>query len=235
VRIYIPKDAVISPDQEVKTSEDFKIIDSKQELPPGEKIIMNIAYSLPGNWLNENKTYNFKYIKQSGIYDESLIESYRVPIQYTFQKFSGKNAIIHENVCSNKQFPFKDIEHNFKIVKSDFGPRIISHELVNPNTVEIRFNEPVHFSNNNGKKNLKFYHKTDKNSYKIDSIRWKGDNTILHIEINELPQKEEEFYVIEISNIKNEIGKPLCESPRKASVVYRSKFFRKQDSRDLNP
>ena len=37
-------------------------------LHPKEKIVMNIAYSLPGNWLNENKTYNFKYIKQSGIY-----------------------------------------------------------------------------------------------------------------------------------------------------------------------
>ena len=214
VRIYIPKNAVTPAEQVVKTIGDFKIIDSKQVLPPGEKIVMNVAYTLPGNWLSETNAYNFKYIKQSGIYDETLVESYTLPIQYTFKNLKEKNAIIHENVCSNKQFPSKDIEYNFNIIKSEFGPRIISHELVKHDTVQIRFNEPVDIS-----KNINFYHKKDKKTYEVKEIEWLRDRTILQFEIKSLPQKEDEFYIVELDN-------PATESRRTVTVVYRSKFFK---------
>jgi len=224
VRFYIPIKACNISEKNIHIKNKFKILDRKLFINPGEKTITEFEYTLKGDWLNNNE-YKFKYIKQSGVYDEIMLETYNIPIQYKFNNMSFKNALIHENACSLNYNPEKNIEYSFKINKNSFGPRVLLHDFIGPQRVAVKFSEPVRFSNHKGLENLNCYHKDSNNKFNISHHEWENGN-ILYLTLENIPQKEEEFYVIELSNIENEVGIKMKESPRKMTVVYRSQYFK---------
>jgi len=197
----------------------------KLTIPPGGKSDYIFDYEIEGKWLKKEK-FSFKYIKQSGVTDEMLIENYTAPVQYWFENSGIKNALIHENACSIKSFVENDIENHIKIQENKFGPRIIMHNLIAPDKAEIRFNEPVKFSNKNILKNFKCYAKDTKKRYKISKVVLINSDTAIHLHIEKLPEKENKFYILELSNIENKTGNKLKNMPRKATIVYRSRQFR---------
>jgi hypothetical protein len=220
VRIYLPKNAEINIDADITREEDCQIVEFEMEILPGEKGAFNLSYKLPGNFLN-NSEYNFTYIKQSGVQDEFLTESYALPLQYSFKNTA--NAVIHENTCSIKNAVNQDINYDLPIYKTNYHPRLIQHDFIAHNKVRIKFNEPVEFKND--KINISISDKNSNKKFKISNTNFIGNNTILEIEIEGIPQEEEKFYIVELSNIQNKEGIPLKENPRKATVVYRSRYF----------
>lgn len=220
VRIYLPKNAEINTDAKIISEKEFKVVEFETALLPSEKAAFNLSYKLPDNFLTDKK-YSFTFIKQSGVYDEFLTESYALPLQYSFKNTA--NAVIHENTCSIKNAVNQDINYDLPIYKTNYHPRLIRHDFIAHNKVRIKFNEPVEFTND--KLNISISDKKNNKKFQIKNVSFTQNNTVLEFEIDEIPNKEEVFYIVELSNIQNKEGIPLKDNPRKATVVYRSKYF----------
>lgn len=222
--LWIPQSAqnIYVPEQGYKESVhgDFRVIELRNLLPAGEQRVFTLTYTLPAIMFVDG-SYSFRYLSQSGVKNETIFETVRFP-EYYFAE--SQELMVRENTALSNHLTGT---HAYT-VKATFhheSPRIFYHEIVGPQTIEVRFNEPVTFAKA-GEEAVSIADKESGRKVNINAMEFTNDNRRLFIHTENLPQEKERFYQLTLSNLKNLAGIPLTPFPRTVTVVYRPRHFR---------
>lgn len=208
---------------------EFIIMPIHYQLAVGKKFLITIDYHIPaGNLIDDH--YSFKYIKQSGVVHEHVHEILKFPESYSL----GTSGIDHtqalditDSTCFVDSVNVKkDYQYEVIATLNHNPPRIFYHEIIAPQTIDIRFNEEVHFIGDN-KRCVKVTDKDSGEVYKADRCEFRNQGKWLYIHMKDLPETPEKFYKVELANLYNSAGVTLPES-REITVVYRPKRFYKK-------
>lgn len=196
---------------------------------PREKMDIVIEYSLPAN-LFKDGTYSFKFIKQSGVFNESVFNSVKFPDQYMIAEVAECDALKHCSIRENLLVAdCADCGSDFLIqVKANLHkepPRVYYHEIIGPQTIEIRFNEPV-LPDADVKKSIIITDRHTKLKVHANGVEFFDGNRTMQIHTKDLPETGGAFYLVELKNIRNFAGNGLVGNQKKMTVVYRLKQFR---------
>lgn len=222
MEIYLPSDAEnihLADKHTTKTDDEFIILGVDNLIRPGEKKIIEIEYTIAAKIIDNE--YSFRFIKQSGVTKETISEIVQLP-KYMFAQTKNNDLDVREHLAFYEK---SSEDHEYTIegkIKTD-GPRIYWHEIVGPQLIEVRFNEPVFFQNTQKTAELK-----DKETGKeitIKSMELVNNGTYLRIKTENLPTTPEKFYTLRLPALKNEIDISLQPEPRIITVVYRPKRF----------
>ncbi|MFC1616220.1 DUF4012 domain-containing protein [Patescibacteria group bacterium] len=219
LRIYLPKEAsdikILNKSVIFRADEfeNFKLVTLRLLIPVGLSRDLEIFYR------DQVRIEDgFKYIKQSGVENEIFIHSVMAPDEFYINQ--GR-----EQVMFNEYSVCKDVDIDYSFIEHKNSPRIYYHELINTDTILVKFNESVSF-NRSRKNNIKIIGKNEqKQPFEIKDHYFKDENKDLYIKVNDLPQQEEEFYDLILSSIQNQSGKGFSNDERKMTVVYRSQRF----------
>lgn len=229
-RVYLPKEVkkvlyLSSLKLEGVTQKqegDFMVFAFKLRLRPQEKLVLNLSYSLP---LANSIRYQFKYFKQSGVSRENLHKIVQFPKIYgllpTAQGMTTENLFTYDQASVEE-----DIDLEISSSKALHAPRILKHEINSPDTIVVRFSEPIQLP----KKSEKIFTLVKKGSRKrlnLTKVYLNEDRTSLNIQVKGLPPVEEQFYLLQLKGISSLDGMPISPNPRIVTVVYRSRFFKK--------
>ncbi len=225
--IYIPPDAENIRIKESKISnqenhKEYTILGFDNLLPPGEKTTIIIEYELSAKKETESKnnTYTFKYIAQSGVREEIIMETIKYPEYFTISS-ENKDLTIRDHVAF-MQGSSKDYTYVIETKVRDDGPRIFFHEITGPQRIEVRFHEPIAQIK---PENIKVIKKGGNEEIKVHSTEIAKNGRILFIQTENLPETPEQFYEVTLKNIENLRGKTPSLNPRTLTVVYRPKLF----------
>ncbi len=203
---------------------------------PREKMEIVIEYSLPAH-LFKDDTYSFKYIKQSGVFNESVFNSVKFPDQYMIAGVPERHSknpakcdtLKHCSIMENLLVTdCADCRNDFLIqIKANLHkepPRIYFHEIIGPQTIEIRFNEPV-LADADVKKTINITDRHTKLTVHAKGVEFFDGNRTMQIHTKDLPETRGSFYLVELKNIRNFAGNGLAGNQKKMTVVYRPKQF----------
>ncbi len=226
----VTKLGVMVSDTQVETGEEGEFVTKSFHyiLKVGHKLNVEISYYIPAKNLASDH-YSFKYIKQSGTVHEHMHEVLNFPEHYSVvtQTVHGVSApVIMESKCfidgANLQ---NDYTYEVRATLNHRPPRIFYHEIVAPQTIDIRFNEVVTFSSD-ALQNIQVIAKDSGKVYKPQSYEFRNEGKWLYIHMRNLPEIPEQFYQVVLTNLENDAGINLPSS-REITVVYRPKLFRK--------
>lgn len=221
---------VMSDDKELEAAEegDFITRPIHYQLAVGKKFLVTIHYQIPAATLRDDN-YSFKYLKQSGVVHEHVHEILKFPESYNLETptiAKAQEVSITDSSCFIDSINVKtDYQYKIKAIPNHNQPRIFYHEIVAPQTIDIRFNEEIHFTGDS-KKHIKVTAKDSGEIYEIASCEYRNQGKWIYIHMKNLPETPEKFYKIELANLCNNAGVPLPAS-REITVVYRPKRFHK--------
>jgi len=227
--ISIPKLAknikILSAGVTLQHEKDLQVLNFHKILRIGETAEIAFQYQLPAELFHDN-TYSFQYIKQSGVQHEHIFETVSYPDQYQLS-INNKQANLVE---SKMLFEQTNLDRSYSYtLNGKFHlqtPRVFFHEIVSPSLIQIRFNEPVYPTNDSDHhKQIKVMNAKTGTEYNVEKIQFTNDNRYLFIKVAALPQVEETFYHVHLSQLQNAVGVVL-QHPKKVTVIYRSKNFR---------
>lgn len=118
-----------------------------------------------------------------------------------------------------------DISYSFSIQPSKHKPRVTSHEIITTDTTLIEFNEEISMSD----AEVEVYTKDTREAVKVSEYFLDASKKVLVVKVPFL-NEEEKFYTICLQNIKNRNGIFIDPNPRELTLVYRSRYFRKNIS-----
>ncbi len=223
----VTKLEVVVPGTEVEIGEEgeFTTRSFPYLLKVGNKLVVQMSYHIPADSL-ANGLYSFKYIKQSGVVHEHIHEVLNFPEHYHVvpQSSSGiSSPDSMDSKCFLDTANLKnDYEYQVKAVLNHRPPRIFYHEIVAPQTIDIRFNEMVTFSSD-ALQNIQVIAKDSGEVYRPQSYEWRNEGKWLYIYMKDLPEIREKFYKVVLTNLENAVGVALPSS-REITVVYRPKL-----------
>lgn len=217
---------------EFEKTADANVVSLHQILGIQQSSTLEFSYRLPAELFDDGK-YSFRFVKQSGVIQEHLHSTVRFPDQYSAhhvdarhlqhgRKKNSSSVREADNVLFFDYSPIdRDGEYICEAVLHHQPSRIFYHEMVGPDTFEIRFNEPV-FPDGD-KFAVKVMNEKESHLFPNEKVEFLLDNRHLLIHSHGVPKDEEKFYRISLSGIVNSVGVPLGE--RKVTAVYRSKYF----------
>ncbi len=221
---------VMVADAQVETGEESEFVTKSFHyiLKVGHKLNVKVSYYIPAKNIS-NDHYSFKYIKQSGTVHEHIHEVLNFPEHYGVltQNVNGVSAPV---IMESKGFIDvanlkSDYRYEVKATLNHRPPRIFYHEIVAPQTIDIRFNEVVTFSSD-ALLNIQVIAKDSGKVYKPQGYEFRNEGKWLYIHMKDLPETPEKFYQVILTNLENDAGVAFPSS-REITVVYRPKLFRK--------
>lgn len=221
---------VMVPDTQVETGEESEFVTKSFHyiLKVGHKLTVEISYYIPAKNL-ANDHYSFKYIKQSGTVHEHIHEVLNFPEHYDVvtQNVNGVSVpVVMESKCFIDTANLEnDYKYEVRATLNHRPPRIFYHEIVTPQTIDIRFNEVVTFASD-ALQNIQVIAKDSGKVYKPQGYEFRNDGKWLYIHMKDLPETPEKFYQVVLTNLENDAGVAL-PSFREITVVYRPKLFKK--------
>ena len=206
-------------------TKDFLNLTYHQLLAVGQSSEITFQYSLPAKLFLDCQ-YTFRYIKQSGVQNEHIFETVNYPDQYKLQANNDQLLVRESKLFVNHDNLDRSYDYAVNGKFHHQSPRIFFHEIISPSVIQIRFNEPVFFKNSTQtSRNIKVVEKQTGDGIPVKSLKFTTDNRHLLIDVPTLPQENERFYHVLLSNIQNYAGVSLDNAPKKVTVVYRPKFF----------
>lgn len=207
INIYVPQD-----------EENFEI---ENKLLPGESKLITINYVLDKNFF-ENE-YVFKYIKQPGVKSEFFSDTIIFPLNNALSA-DNKKVVIRENTALLDPTQIeKDLRYKILLEENCNEPRIYFHELIDKQTIEIRFNEPVKFTKKVGQMALK---SKSGDKYEITEIEKIQNGRIYKLKVPGLPSEKKSFYSLDLEGVINNAGVAYNGSGKKVTVVYKSDMLK---------
>lgn len=196
------------------------------QLAVGKKFLVTIHYHIPAENLPGDH-YSFKYIKQSGVAHEHVHEILKFPESYNLETQTidkPQDLEIRDSSGFMDSINLKtDYQYELAATLNHNPPRIFYHEIIAPQTIDIRFNEEVHFIGDI-KECIQVIAKDSDQSYGVANCESRNQGKWLYIHMKNLPETSEKFYKVKFANLYNSAGVPLPES-REITVVYRPKKF----------
>ena len=231
VRLYLPKDSfgcfsITEPDLGKLKSykkDDLRIVEFKLRFRPQEKQVVYLKFKLPKDFV-EKKNYDFKFFKQSGVQNESLKKTIYTPSQFSFHP--NPEGDVRENVffkdCEAIQ---EDLDLSVAFEKNTNPPRICLHNLIDPETILIEFNEPIHLDGD-WKGHFEVCQRDNpEKKYKVSSVEVKKQSKLV-IKVKGLPHKPETFYRVHLKGVRNQNNVSISPNPRIVTVIFRPRYFR---------
>jgi hypothetical protein len=235
-KVYFPKNArdvqILTRDAPAQaatpaTEGEFQTLDFHNILKVGGAHEIAFRYRLPAEQFSDNK-YSFQYLKQSGAENEHVFETVSFPDQYAVE-LSGAEGVVRENmVFLGHRRQDCDFRYEVRGALHFQSPRIFFHEIVQPNLIHVRFNEPVQFTGQSKLPSVKVLDAQNGTEIAVKNIEFANDDRHLLLQLHDLPQEEGKYYRVVLTGIMNRAGVPLQPQPRQLTVVYRSKYFNQE-------
>jgi len=128
-------------------------------------------------------------------------------------------AFINNSNCES------DFEFSLKADLHNEPPRVFYHEIIAPQTIEIRFNETVTLQKNLADA-VKIVDKHTKKKVTVSEIELSEANNIMLVHTKNMPDTSGAFYHVTLMGIENICGTKLKGDSKNMTVVYRPKQFR---------
>lgn len=227
VSFWIPADAldvqVLTPHTHWDKSHEneFTVLGVDNVIEPGQHRTFEIGYRLPARLFEEDR-YSFTFRAQAGVTDQMIFDSVTFPVQF-YAKSTSKALNVKENTASFSSS--SDFHSDLQAIKSADRPRIFFHEIVSPQLIEVRFSEPVYAAS--GSNIATVQHKESGSPVHVSKTELVDDNRKLLIHTANMPDTTEAFYIVQLSSLANSLGTSLADRPRRVTVVYRPRHFRR--------
>ncbi len=207
---------------QVKKEGHFQVLSFSFQLPPQEKMVIVFRYHQPGK--KRHQHYRFRCWKQSGVMRETLHKVLLLPPSRRFLPTSA-GQVTEELFTADISSLEKDYALYLSWISVTQPLRILSHELIAPDTIALSFSSPIVLPEH--------WHScltlTDKSNpalkFAITSALLSEHGRVVWLTIKDLPHTEERFYFLSLRNIRGSDGSCFQHEPRKITVVYRSAAF----------
>ena len=231
VRLYLPKDSfdcfsITEPDLgklRAYQENDLRIVEFKLRFRPQEKQVVYLKFKLPTSFV-EKKNYDFKFFKQSGVQNETLKKTINTPSRFSFHPNPEGN--IRENVFFKDYETIQgDLNLSVSFEKNANPPRICLHNLIDPETILIEFNEPICLDKK-WKGNFEVWERDNpKKKYEVTHAEIRRCSN-LALKVKGLPHKSETFYRVRLKGVRNQNNVSISPNPRTVTVIFRPRYFR---------
>jgi len=187
-------------------------------IEPGDTVSYTYSYVLPESvWADG--VYNLRLVKQPG----TLANRYRVVVRVpSGESVKGEDFVIKENVALYDTNLLSDQNLSFELVPDTNPPRVIAHDLISLNQIEIEFNEWLSAALTSNLFNYEVIDLDKKNSNKTDSlkvseVRVEGSKVI--ITTTGMTVQPTERYQVLLKNVQDLKGNTIVPNLRKLTVV----------------
>ncbi len=183
-------------------------------MEPKDHLEINLEYTLPAC-----KKLDFQYLHQPGANNNHFSQTINTSPQFFLDPHPFFST--RENSAISSQLPqIQDLHYQLTWQNQKMPPRIYFHEIIQPNLVLLKFNEPVKFKKNS------FKISNQKQAILIKNIKTSDDKTRIWLKTEAFPRQENQFYTIKIDGLHNQQGTELNSKQRQVTIVYRSKKFK---------
>jgi hypothetical protein len=220
VRVFVPEGATLNGTSTQESIDGYIGWGDIVKFKPGESATFTYEIELKPETIQDNN-YSLTLIKQSGTEDDYYEVTVKTP---KGSSLLSNQFDVRENTAFFKDTLTADTTLALQIFPDQAGPRIFYHELTALNQIDIGFAETLDIATASDPLNYEItdldYANTEiTDQVYINSIDvWDG-----HVRLNTrgMDYQDEEHFLIQLRNIRDQEGNLISPNPRTVTVVQR--------------
>lgn len=204
--------------------DDVLVLGELVKLKPGESVTYTYNYELP-EYVWKDGTYYLHLHKQPGTEADYYSVTVHAP---TDTGLFAPLMTVRENLATFDTHLTTDVNLSFSMVEDDFGPRVVSHELTNPNQITLLFNEPVSLDTAGVPMNYSVVdmdHNDGGPTDEVSVVSVQVDGAAVILTTAGMTSQEGEYFSVTLQGITDAAGNVIQPSPRDVTVVQRSSEY----------